>query len=96
LGQQSITVRVGGKSYPMTVDGPGEEETVRKAETVIRERMAMYERQYGIRDVRDLLSMCLLQFATEAIEGQGGVQEMEQRVADRLRVLEGSLDAALV
>jgi hypothetical protein len=29
--------------------------------------MAMYEQNYAITDVRDLLGMCVLQFATEAV-----------------------------
>jgi hypothetical protein len=89
-------VRVGGKSYPMTVESAEEEERVRKAETVIRERMTSYESRYGIRDVRDLLSMCVLQFATEAIEGNEHSQGVDDRIADRLKLLEQSLDAALV
>lgn len=96
MGQQSITVRVGGKSYPMTVEGAEEEEKVRKAETVIRERIALFESQYGIRDVRDLLSMCVLQFATEAMQGQESALVAEHRIVERLKLLEGSLDAALV
>lgn len=96
MGRQAITVRIAGKSYPMTVGGPEEEEAVRKAETLIRERMALYERQYAITDVRDLLSMCVLQFATEALDGEQRSTVTEDRIADRLRLLEQSLDAALV
>lgn len=96
MGQQSITVRIAGKSYPMSVSGPEEEETVRKAETRIRERMAMFEQQYAVRDVRDLLSMCVLQFATEAMESELVAQRAEQEVVRQLQELELSLDAALV
>lgn len=96
MEQQSISVRIGGKSYPMTVDSPTEEETIRKAEKLIRERMGMYEKNYAITDVRDLLGMCVLQFATEAVEHEERSQSVEQDVADRLRELEESLDAALV
>jgi cell division protein ZapA (FtsZ GTPase activity inhibitor) len=96
MGQQAITVKVAGKSYPMTVEGPEEEETIRKAEKLIKERMAMYEQNYAINDVRDLLGMCVLQFATEAVAQEERSSAVEQDVASRLRSLEESLDAALV
>jgi cell division protein ZapA (FtsZ GTPase activity inhibitor) len=96
MGQQSITVRIAGKSYPMSVSGPDEEENVRKAETLIRERMTMFEQQYAVRDVRDLLSMCVLQFATEALESESQATRAEQEVTRQLKELEVSLDAALV
>jgi cell division protein ZapA (FtsZ GTPase activity inhibitor) len=41
MGTQAITVRIAGKSYPMTVETPQEEETIRKAERQIRERLKM-------------------------------------------------------
>lgn len=96
MGQQSITVRIAGKSYPMSVNGPEEEESVRKAETLIRERMTMFEQQYAVRDVRDLLSMCVLQFATEAMESELHATRAEQEMSKQLKELELSLDAALV
>ncbi len=96
MGQQAITVKVAGKSYPMTVEGPEEEETIRKAEKLIRERMGMYEKNYGITDVRDLLGMCVLQFATEAVAQEEKSNEVELQLANRLRLLEESLNAALV
>ena len=52
MGTQAITVRIAGKSYPMTVDTPQEEETIRKAERQIRERLKMYEEKYAVTDVR--------------------------------------------
>jgi cell division protein ZapA (FtsZ GTPase activity inhibitor) len=96
MGQQAITVKVAGKSYPMTVEGPEEEETIRKAEKLIRERMGMYEKNYAITDVRDLLGMCVLQFATEAVAQEENSNEVELQLANRLRLLEESLNAALV
>jgi cell division protein ZapA (FtsZ GTPase activity inhibitor) len=96
MGQQAITVKVAGKSYPMTVEGPEEEETIRKAEKLIRERMGMYEKNYAITDVRDLLGMCVLQFATEAVAQEEKSNEVELQLANRLRLLEESLNAALV
>lgn len=95
MGTQAITVRIAGKSYPMTVESPQEEETIRKAERQIRERLKMYEDKYAVTDVRDLLSMCVLQFATEALEEEQKASGVEQDVLDRLKAIEQVLDASL-
>jgi len=93
MGTQAITVRIAGKSYPMTVSSPQEEETIRKAERQIRERLKMYEDKYAVTDIRDLLSMCVLQFATEASEGEEKAGSVEQDMLSKLKAIEHALDA---
>lgn len=93
MGTQAITVRIAGKSYPMTVSSPHEEETIRKAERQIRERLKMYEEKYAITDIRDLLSMCVLQFATESNENEEKAGGVEQNVLSKLKAIEHALDA---
>ena len=93
MGTQAITVRIAGKSYPMTVSSPQEEETIRKAERQIRERLKMYEEKYAVTDIRDLLSMCVLQFATESNENEEKAGSVEQDVLSRLKAIEHALDA---
>ncbi|MCF8461848.1 MAG: cell division protein ZapA [Flavobacteriales bacterium] len=93
MGTQAITVRIAGKSYPMTVETPQEEETIRKAERQIRERLKMYEDKYAVTDIRDLLSMCVLQFATEAMEGEEKAGGVEDDVLNKLKAIELALDA---
>ena len=95
MGTQAITVRIAGKSYPMTVSSPQEEETIRKAERQIRERLKMYEEKYAVTDVRDLLGMCVLQFATEAMESEEKADGMQQDVMDRLKAIGQVLDTTL-
>jgi cell division protein ZapA (FtsZ GTPase activity inhibitor) len=93
MGTQAITVRIAGKSYPMTVETPQEEETIRKAERQIRERLKMYEDKYAVTDIRDLLSMCVLQFATEAMEGEEKAGGVESDLLNKLKAIELALDA---
>lgn len=95
MSEQGISVRIGGKSYPMTVESPEEEETIRKAERLIRSRMTLYETNYTITDMKDLLGMCLLQFATEAIEKTEQADKGDFQVTERLKALDGKLDEAL-
>ncbi|HAP68337.1 MAG TPA: cell division protein ZapA [Flavobacteriales bacterium] len=92
MGTQAITVRIAGKSYPMTVSSPQEEETIRKAERQIRERLKMYEEKYAVTDIRDLLSMCVLQFATESNENEEKAGSVEQDVLSKLKAIEHALD----
>ena len=77
----------------MTVETPQEEETIRKAERQIRDRLKMYEEKYAVSDIRDLLGMCVLQFATEAMENEEKVASGEQNVFDKLKAIEQVLDA---
>jgi len=76
----------------MTVSSPQEEETIRKAERQIRERLKMYEEKYAVTDVRDLLSMCVLQFATESNENEEKAGSVEQDVLSKLKAIEHALD----
>lgn len=55
----------------------------------------MYEEKYAVTDVRDLLSMCVLQFATEAMENEERVDNVEHDVLDRLKVIGQLLDSTL-
>jgi cell division protein ZapA len=95
MSEQGISVRIAGRTYPMTVESPEEEETVRKAEKIIRERMALYEKNYAISDPKDLLSMTVLQFATEVLEMKEEANEGSQEVADKLNKLNQLLSGAL-
>ena len=79
----------------MTVESPEEEETVRKAEKMIRERMALYEKSYAISDHKDLLSMTVLQFATEVLEMKEEANKGSQEVVDKLNKLDRLLTGAL-
>jgi len=95
MGTQAITVRIAGKSYPMTVNSAQQEETIRKAERHIRERLKLFEERYAVTDVRDLLSMCVLQFATEAQNSESELGSVQDDIAQRLKALEHALDATL-
>ena len=95
MSEQGISVRIAGKSFPMTVESPEEEETIRKAERMIRSRITLYETNYAITDMKDLLAMCLLQFATEAVEMTEQAEKGDLQVAERLKTLDEKLGEAL-
>jgi len=68
-----------------------EEEGIRKAVNEINERIKQYEESYAVKDKQDLLAMCALQFATEALSFQGKSLVDEEVLKERLKVLEESI-----
>lgn len=65
-----------------------EEEGIRKAVNEINERIKQYEQNYAVKDKQDLLAMCALQFATEALQFQGKSLIDDEAFQERLRVME--------
>lgn len=94
MGELSIKVTIANRVYPLTVD-TAEEENVRKATKLIEEKLKFFEKNYSVRDAQDLLAMCALQFANEALEFHNKnlvedngfldkLQEIDKLVADTL------------
>ena len=59
-----IKVTIGDRVYPLTINGEGEEEGVRKAVKKINDLIKRFEENYEVRDKQDVLAMCALQFAS--------------------------------
>ena len=70
MAELSIKVSIANRVYPLKINIE-EEENIRKAAKLINDRTKDYEENYSVRDKQDLLAMCALQFATEAINKQG-------------------------
>lgn len=62
----SVKVSIGNRSYPLRVSKE-EEEKVMQAAQAINKRLKEFEDSYAVKDKQDLLAMCALQFATEAM-----------------------------
>jgi len=62
----SVKVSIGNRSYPLRVSKE-EEEKVLQAAQAINKRLKEFEDSYAVKDKQDLLAMCALQFATEAM-----------------------------
>lgn len=80
----SVKVSIGNRTYPLRVSKE-EEEKVQQAAQDINKRLKEFEDSYAVKDKQDLLAMCALQFATEAMghhkqdkKGQGdAAQQVE-------------------
>ena len=62
----SVKVSIGNRSYPLKITKE-EEEKVLQAAQAINKKLKEFEENYAVKDKQDLLAMCALQFATEAI-----------------------------
>ena len=63
----SVKVSIGNRTYPLRVSKE-EEEKVQQAAQAINKRLKEFEDSYAVKDKQDLLAMCALQFATEAMD----------------------------
>ena len=80
----SVKVSIGNRTYPLRVSKE-EEEKVLQAAQAINKRLKEFEDSYAVKDKQDLLAMCALQFATEAMghhkqDKKGGQNEAEGKV----------------
>lgn len=90
----SIKVNIAGRVYPMTVSQQ-EEEGIRKATKAIDEMVKEYEQKYAVKDKQDLLAMCALQYATEAITLRGKTIIEDHGIEDKLKELNDLIAAKL-
>lgn len=77
--------------YPLTVDGR-EEAQLQKAADELSKKLKAFEQSYAVRDKQDLLAMCALQYATEALKQQ---EQTNEHIKQRLTKLEQEVTSAL-
>jgi cell division protein ZapA len=64
MGEISIKINIADRVYPLKINSE-DEENVRKAAKLVNDRLKEFQENYAVRDKQDLLSMCVLQIATE-------------------------------
>ena len=64
MGEISIKINIADRVYPLKINSE-DEENVRKAAKLVNDRLKEFQENYAVRDKHDLLSMCVLQIATE-------------------------------
>jgi cell division protein ZapA len=69
MGEISIKINIADRVYPLKVNTE-EEEIIRKAARLINERIKDYQDNYAVRDKQDLLSMCVLHYATQVLQAE--------------------------
>ena len=68
-----------------------DEERVRKAASLINERVKFYAKHYAYKDAQDLLSMTALQFATSVVKMESELSFKDQNLERKLNELNALL-----
>ena len=65
-----------------------EEEIIRRAAKLINDRIKEYQENYAVRDKQDLLSMCVLHYATSSLKADAKVTTDDTEVTDKVYQLD--------
>jgi cell division protein ZapA len=69
MNDTSITVTVAGLNYHLKIN-QAEQETVQQAVSYINEQVSNFEKQYPVKEKRDVLAMVSLQLTAELLKKQ--------------------------
>ena len=87
MGEISIKINIADRVYPLRV-GAEEEEIIRHAAKLINEKVKELQENYAVRDKQDLLSMCVLQYATGMIKAEKAAQQQEEEKKKKIHELD--------
>lgn len=95
---ETLDVKLGGRSYPLTLS-PEEVDVVRAAAEAVEAQIAQLKSQYAISDRIDLMAMAALQIAVQAqstspktAAGSGDVTWSGAEVEDLLQRIQKALE----
>ncbi len=92
MGEISIKINIADRVYPLKINTE-EEEIIRKAAKLINDRIKDYQENYAVRDKQDLLSMCVLHYATATLKAEKKMVDEDTGVADKVYQLDQLLDS---
>ncbi|PRD47471.1 cell division protein ZapA [Sphingobacterium haloxyli] len=87
MGEISIKINIADRVYPLRV-ATEEEEVIRYAAKLINEKIKELQENYAVRDKQDLLSMCVLQYATGMIKAERSAQQQENGLEEKVHELD--------
>jgi len=90
MGEISIKINIADRVYPLRVDTE-EEEVIRYAAKLINEKIKELQDNYAVRDKQDLLSMCVLQYATGMIKAERTSQNQDSGLGNSIHELDNIL-----
>ena len=91
MGEISIKINIADRVYPLRVNME-EEEMIRRAAKIINDRIKEFQDNYAVRDKQDLLSMCVLHYATATLKAEKKRVDEDTEVADKVYQLDQMLD----
>ena len=87
MGDISIKINIADRVYPLKVNTE-EEEIIRRAAKLINDRIKDYQENYAVKDKQDLLSMCVLHYATTTLKAEKQVLVEDTEVAEKVYQLD--------
>jgi cell division protein ZapA (FtsZ GTPase activity inhibitor) len=87
MGEISIKINIADRVYPLKVNME-EEEIIRKAAKLINDRIKEFQENYAVRDKQDLLSMCVLHYATASLKADMKVTTEDTEVTEKVYQLD--------
>ena len=87
MGEISIKINIADRVYPLKVNME-EEEIIRRAAKLINDRIKEYQENYEVKDKQDLLSMCVLHYATSALKADKKVSVEDTEVTEKVYQLD--------
>ena len=94
MDEITINIVIADKSYKLTVSR-ADEGKVRKAASLINERIKSYSSHYAFKDMQDLLAMTALQFATSTVNYESELAYRDQDLGKKLQDLDALLSEQL-
>lgn len=105
MSETSLKVTIAGRSYPLTVH-VSEEPLIRQAEQSLEASIALFQKNYAVKDKQDLLAMAALQLVSRkqdpaALPKEVVIEKVVERVSPpsdllpRLQSLDALLDSYL-
>jgi len=87
MGEISIKINIADRVYPLKINVE-EEEIIRRAAKLINDRIKEYQENYAVRDKQDLLSMCVLHYATSSLKTEQRLSAEDTEVTERVYQLD--------
>lgn len=87
MGDISIKINIADRVYPLKVNTE-EEEIIRRAAKLINDRIRDYQENYAVKDKQDLLSMCVLHYATTSLKAEKQVMIEDTEVTEKVYQLD--------
>jgi cell division protein ZapA (FtsZ GTPase activity inhibitor) len=87
MGEISIKISIADRVYPLKVNAE-EEEIIRRAAKLINDRIKEFQENYAVRDKQDLLSMCVLHYATASLKAEKKVTVEDTEVTEKVYQLD--------
>jgi len=87
MGEISIKINIADRVYPLKVNME-EEEIIRRAARLINDRIKEFQENYAVRDKQDLLSMCVLHYATATLKADKKVTVEDTEVTEKVYQLD--------